>query len=91
MNFLNLPCTINVRVESWNFSIHNPVTSNEESVKYHTKSQESSKSSDNNKNKKTYTPYEEIFWEFKKINTPMSNREIKKEEEEEICLSEMKK
>ena len=41
--------------------------------------------------KKKYRPYEEISWEFKKINPPTFNGETKKGEEAVSWLSEMRK
>ena len=57
-------------------------TSNEESIKHQTeKQQDSNESSDDNKNKKKYKPYEEIYGEFKNIKPAMFNGEIEKGEE----------
>ena len=51
------------------FSSHGDKTSTEESIKHHTeKQQDSTESSDDNKNKKNYKPYEEISVELKKLN-----------------------
>ena len=72
------------------FSSHNPDTSSEESVKHHIQTRELSESSEENKNKKKYRPYEEISREFKKIKPPMFDGEIQKGEEEEAWLSRMK-
>ena len=55
------------------FSSHNSDTSSEESVKHPRKTHESSKIRDENKKKKKYRPYEEIYGAFKKIKPPMFN------------------
>ena len=65
------------------FSSHKPDTSSEESAKHHIKQKESSECSDENKNKKKYRPYEEIYGEFKKIYPPIFNGEIEKGKEAE--------
>ena len=74
------------------FSSHKAETSSEESVKYHTEKQQYSiESSDDNKKKKKYKPYEETCGEFKKIIPPMFNGEIEKGEESEAWLSRIDK
>ena len=65
------------------FSYHKPKTSCEESVKHNRKQQESIESSDHNKMKNIYIPYEEISRDFNKIKPPMFNGEIEKGEETE--------
>ena len=54
------------------FSGHKAETSTEELVKQHTKKQQDyNESSNDNKNKKKYKPYEQIDGEFKKIKPPI--------------------
>ena len=72
----------NVREGSWNFPVMGlnlPVTNQ---PKHHIeKNKYSSESSDSNKKKNMYKPYEEISGEFKNIKPPMFNGETKKGEE----------
>ena len=55
------------------------------------KQQETSESSDDNKNKNKYRPYEEISGKFKKIKPLMFNGEIEKDEEAKAWFCGMKK
>ena len=74
------------------FLKHEVESSNEESTRHNKeKHQDSRESSDSNKNKRKYKPYEEISGELKKMKPPMFNGEIEKGEEPEAWLSGMNK
>ena len=63
-------------------SNHKAENSSEESIKHISeKQQDSSESSDDNKRKNKYKPYEEIYGEFKNIKPPMFNSKIQKGED----------